>query len=66
LQPILHAGRQLPILLGEIFGIADDRMTDAEKAEEPLSGYVGFWHISALELVVGLSAISRHRKSGGR
>ena len=30
MQPILHAGRQLPILLGEIFGIADDSMTDAK------------------------------------
>jgi hypothetical protein len=31
MQPVLHAGQQLPILLGEIFGIADDGMTDAKK-----------------------------------
>jgi hypothetical protein len=41
-----RCSRQLPILLGEIFGIADDGMIDAKKAKEPLSGYVGFRHIS--------------------
>jgi hypothetical protein len=30
MRALLHAGRQLPILLGEIFGIADDGMTDAK------------------------------------
>jgi hypothetical protein len=41
-----RCSRQLPILLGEIFGIADDGMIDAKKAKEPLSGYVGVRHIS--------------------
>ena len=41
MQTVLHAARQLPVLLGEIFRIADDRMTDMRHVRPQLMGAAG-------------------------
>jgi hypothetical protein len=41
MQPVLHAGRQLPILLGEIFCIPDDGKK--LKSRYPVMSASGTW-----------------------